>query len=216
MSFPTTPIIDSFARANALLDFSLACSDGINSWQQGKINDGGSGTNGTIASNQLKATVDAVCDSYIATQNFGPEVEVYCTYPVAPITYAFLAGRIANAGASGWNGYAVIWIPPNTWQLRRYDAGSSTVIATTTAAFADGDQIGLSVFGSAVVGYRNGASVLNTVDATYAAGGKVGFEFSDNTARMVNFGGGTFVAPATGATGPVLQSPRRRRGMTSW
>jgi hypothetical protein len=218
VSFPTTPIIDTFARANGFLDTSLACSNGIDSWQAGKINDSGAGTGGTITSNRLLSALGGTVDSYIATRDFGADVEVYTTFSAVPSTsYAFLAGRISDVGTATWDGYAVIWIQPNTWQLRRYDNGSSTVIATTTAGYSAGDQIGLSAIGDAITGYNNGAVVLSTTDATYGAAGKIGFEFADNTARMFNFGGGTYVAPTpTIAGGPVLQPPRRRRGMTSW
>ena len=218
MPFPTTPIIDTFNRADSPLDTSLACSDGINSWFEGKIN-GGVDTNCNIASNRL--TSIATGDSFIVA-SFGPDVEVYSSWPVLPTSYIFHAVRIQDVNTATWDGYGLLHdIASSQWQLRRYTNGVSTVIATSSVAISAGDKVGLSVIGTTLSGYRytagswNQTPIVTTTDATYALAGKIGFEFDDTTGRMDDFGGGTYIAPAA-ASGPVLQTPLRRRRMTSW
>lgn len=216
MPFPTTPILDDFNRAAGSLDTRLGCSNGVNSWFLGQIN-GGTTTDCDVGSSQLRVS-GSTGDSFI-TASFGPDAEVYASWPVAPTSYAFLAARIKDENTATWDGYGVIWIAGGTgWQIRRYDNGASTVLASSASPnVVAGDKVGMSVVGSLITAYRYNAgawaSVVSFSDATYPLAGKIGFEFGDSTGRMTDFGGGTYV-PAAGLTpNPFIQ--RHSRG-TSW
>lgn len=221
MAFPTTPVIDSFGRADATLDSSLACSDGVHSWFQGHLS-GDVTTGGQITSGQLTNTgTTTVCGSFISASNFGPDVEVYQSYPVAPTSYAFLACRVTNENTAGVAMYAIIWIPGVGWRLRTY--GPFVTLASDNAnPLSDGDRIGLSAIGTEITAwhYTGGAWVsrLSVTDTTFSNAGKIGFEFQDNTARADDFGGGTYAPPAPPfvvAGAPPVAWKRRSRA-TSW
>jgi hypothetical protein len=224
MPFPTTAIIDNFNRANSDLDLSLACSNGVNSWFEGKIN-GGTDTSFDINTNQLKNNAPAG-DSFIAGVNFGPDVEAYFSVPVLPADYVFLAVRIKDENTAPWDGYGLLYLISGTqWVLRRYDNGSATSLGTVSApTLSAGDAFGLRVIGTSLAGFHapggvwNQTPVVTATDATYPLAGKIGIEAGDvgsgGAGRYDSFGGGTYIPPAAGDL--LVETPWRKSRGVSW
>lgn len=200
MAFGTTPIIDSFNRANGALA-SSTCSNGVNNWAATGTDSGAVGF--TITSNQVSAA--AAGNAYIA-QTFGPDCEVYCTIVDPPNAggYVLLQARVGNIGAT-WKAYMLIWTTGALgWEIRRVDAGLQTNIASSATALVAGDKMGFELIGARLTGYRftGGAwtQVLTVVDANYGDSGFIAMALDvTGGANIVDdFGGGNIVSPVIG------------------
>jgi len=206
--FPTNAtVLDNFNRADGAISGSTA-SSGV-TWSTGGIDGNVNGLN--ICGNQLCG----INTNGVLTPSYGPDTEIYADMPALPLTsdggYVFMAERISNVGTSGWNGYGMLFAPSNTWQLRRYTGGSSTVLASGTQAATAGDSLGFSVIGNTLTAWYKPAagawtSVVSTTDSTYSSAGPVGIELGDSTVRLDNLAGGSTVTNVPPAA-PTLSIP---------
>lgn len=202
MAFPTNPtVIDAFAAPSGP---PIGAP-----WNLNKIQ--GGGDNGLQSSGGGVVSSPASGNGFVDTV-YGPDCEWYLDVLVLPSggSYYFLVARLKDQASATFDCYGLIYIvgAPNTWQLRRYDNGSSTVIASSTAVtLSIGDGIGLGVVGSQVTGYARQSgvwsAVLTVVDATYPAAGYMGLEIGDTSAQLDNASGGTVIVVAGDAPTPV-------------
>jgi hypothetical protein len=205
--FPTnSTILDNFNRADGSLSGATA-SSGV-AWSTGGID---SNVNGLTICGQELCGVNT---NGVLSPTYGPDTEMYADMPVLPLSsdggYVFLAERISNVGGS-WNGYGMLFAPSNTWQLRRYVGGSSTVLASGTQAVTAGDALGFSVIGNSLTAWYkpvagSWSSIVSTTDSTYTNGGPMGIELGDATVRLDNLSGGSTVNNSVPAA-PTLSVP---------
>lgn len=196
MAFPTTPVLDSFNRAdeNPL---------GNGTWTAPALGDSGSPQ---VLSNQCAP--DGAVANYNAavwSSAFGADQEAYFTLAVkgTGTTFVYLASRMTSETLLTWAGYT-LQIPTGTnsvWTLNKVVAGWSTIIGTTaTQLVSAGDSVGCSIVGTTfTMQYKAAAgswTALNTVTNTAISGsGKIGFEWDglDAARRLDDFGGGNFI-----------------------
>lgn len=202
MAFPdNAALIDSFNRA----DGALYAGGGAGIWSTGGIN---SGTNGLNVSSNAAAVGGGLNARDLGT--YGPSFDIFATVSALPGagSYSFLCWVDSGEGGS-WNGYGLIVIagsPNDTWQIRRYDAGSNaaTITNTASAAIGAGDKIGLSRRGSVLTAHKfaGGAwsQVSSGLDATYSGTGPFGVEIGDAAGRIDDFSGGTVEVPWVSVT----------------
>lgn len=211
-TFPTNAtILDNFNRSDNLLHNSPNASSG-DTWSNQRIN--GGGTNDLqISSSQLGSSTGSATNGYL-TSNYGPDVEVYCNISVLPASgnYVFFITRLHDQGTTSFDGYGMIYIATDTWQIRRYDNGTSTVLASATQAVSAGDSIGFSAVGSTLTAYYKPSasatwtSLFSTTDSTYSNAGPIGLELGDTTARVDDLSGGTVVTNSSPSS-PTLSNP---------
>ena len=199
MSFPTTPVLDTFNRT-----------------AEDPLSDGGKWTNNFEGSGSLKTdgTTCAISSgtSGQAVRNDvtpGPDCEVYVTQSAEPDVGSgsiALYARLVNLGAGTTDGYTLDCPRERSgtdeWRLFRRDNGVDTQLgASFLQEVINGDSMGLEIVGSTLtVYYRSqggGWTSLGTrTDATYSAAGSIGVFLNGSTSPVVNdFGGGTVVAP---------------------
>ena len=215
-AFPTNnTILDNFNRPDGALGGSTGSSGVI--WSTGGIDGNTNGLN--ICSNELCG----INTNGVLSPSYGPDTEMYATMPTLPLSgdggYVFMAARISSVGTSGWNGYGMLFAPSNTWQLRRYTGGSSTVLASGTQVASAGDSVGFSVIGNTLTAWYKPAvgswsSVATVTDNTYAGAGPIGIELGDSTVRLDNLAGGSTVNNTTPAA-PTLSAPQNGDTSTS-
>jgi len=184
VSFPSTPILDTFNRANegpppsanwASSGYWIASSNNLK-----------------VVSNQC-VPIFANGESYWSNTTFGPDSEAYCS--VTGSTESIHCVRLSNPGHGTSDGYFVDWEGGKAF-IERMDNGSATLLGALIAvAFGSGDVLGVSAVGSSISAHRNGSSIGTRTDATYNSAGFVGLLAS---AAVDDFGGGTYV-----------ESPRR-------
>jgi hypothetical protein len=201
LSFPTTGVIDSFNRAD-----EDPLSDG-GKWSIGPDDFGGT-NNLRVNGNACAMGVATSGNGYRNDQDYGPDLEVYCTIvDVLPSTAIILYARCVNIGAGTTDGYACYFNFSGTDDalICRIDNDSlvglgSTIVPGTP--YAVGDKLGLECIGSTIAAYvfQSGAwSQLGTrTDGTYTAAGKIGLRLADSgaNARVDAFGGGTVAGGA--------------------
>jgi len=202
-SFPTTPVLDSFNRANGSIGSNW-------SWNTSAF---------SIASNQLAPTVGDQMIFWNQT-SFGTNQEAYYTF--APVDVdAQEQGLVLKAQSlTGWgnglievvyhaaNNAVRVWTytPVQNWQQRGADI---------PVTFANSDQFGARARPDGTVEvYKNGALVA-TRDVTawpyYNSGGYIGIgTINAVNARLDNFGGGNVVSgptPTATPTATVTNTP---------
>lgn len=204
MPFPTTPILDTFTRAdeNPLAGiWTGPMEPGGDSLQLlsnqvatiGAVNFGGS---------YVSALAGADCEAYatIATNDAGNRSELYVR---------------GFTDINGLDGYCVSRVG-STWSIRRkINTGDAQIGATATQAFSSGDSMGIAVYGTTLEGWYKPAAgawtlVLSRSDSTYAAGGFIGIRMFGTTYRVDDFGGGTIVG------GSNVLVPHHGIGMGRW
>ncbi len=185
--FPSTPILDSFARAAGPL--------GAN-WQTPGLQDAGTAS---IESNGVTASGSGASSATWTAQSFGADQEAYLTVPRLPASghWVQLAARQSTTTGTNVSCYFLRVTPSSsTWELRKKLAGgSSTVVKSFTSSFAAGDGFGLRLAGSSLTAYRQSAGAWRPVgsatDAGISAAGYVSFTLGDTIARGGAIGGGT-------------------------
>jgi hypothetical protein len=121
--------------------------------------------------------------------------------------YAGASVRMRGSGGTT-SGYYAYVDGTGAGQIRRYDNGVDTVLASYSGAVAGTFQ--LSIVGNALTWFNNGSSIATATDSTYTSGGAPGiFFFDDGTATPVliddwsgtgEVGAGTrFYLPSTGS-----------------
>lgn len=194
MTFPTTPILDTFIRADE--------NPITTNWTTPMFSGEG---NMKIVSNQMAPTTNATaCAAYYDLATFGPNCEAYVTLATkaADLNHENIYARVTGAGGSP-SGYRIrhdsISGTDNIF-IQRMDSGSATTLgATITQELASGDAIGIEVIGNVISAYYKPSAGSWTLlgsrtDSTYSGAGHIGLEEgSDLSIRFASFGGGTIV-----------------------
>lgn len=199
-TFPTTPVLDSFDRAN---------ENPLNTnWDVLKLGQ----SECRVVSNVVRAPSAAVGYSYWASNNFGPNTEVYATVVKRPVPGEQIAFyvRLASPNSAAMQGYKVAFQRSATAfqctiKIIRLTGNNEIILLTHTDAeiWADNDQIGCSCIGTQIhVWHRPKDSVWRVIegltDTTYPNSGNLGIEISDLTndgTALDEVGGGTAVQP---------------------
>lgn len=207
-TFPTTPILDSFTRAdenpldNGTWDATGCQAAGSHPLQ--------------LLSNQVGTSGGFPGGQWWLTQNAVNDAEVYATQPVKPGATGITSGFGVLLHASGCSqsstrsGYEGLW----TYQGGTFDqvylgaAGNSVNVDSgltwrSGVANANGVKVGLVKIGSTVFLFLdlNGGVGWEQVAAAYytsfvRTSGKMGLDIGDTTARCDDFGGGPHVSLA--------------------
>jgi hypothetical protein len=186
MSFPTTPVLDTFDRAN---NATLGAN-----WTGDPVALGF--PDYAIAGNLASAATSTWCSS-AWKDTFGPNLEAYVTLSAvgAPIYGELMYGVSAKIAA--FNGYSLRYDATHVY-IGKYTAGVWSQLAIASVTLVNGDTWGVSRINGVHTMYVNGAAVLQTTDTTYPAAGYV-VMVTDNGVGMTlnNFGGGTLNSTAT-------------------
>jgi hypothetical protein len=195
MPFPTTSIQDTFTRSDQDPDTGSFWGGGIET----------TGIGHRVVSNQAAITAGSNIGSRTAA-TYGPNCEVYCTIPTLPgdSQSVRLGLRLQELGGFNWDGYEVqveVSTAGNeTLRVREILNQSPTTLASDTSRnLSNGDRLGGEIIGSAIKLYTNESGAgwterISTSDSTYSSANYLGLFFTDSTARVDDFGGGTVVA----------------------
>ena len=204
--FPSTSILDTFARAN---ENPLGNGTWLPLLSSASLR---------LVSNQAVANTSLMGASYWTTA-VGPDCECYVTVATRPdegnVVNLFL--RLSEVGVGWHNGYLA--------QFKRSVAGlriacykvvggaAFTLLAETeVGVWSDGERIGASIEGARIRLWKGtatgaGAELASVLDGTHSSAGylavQVGGLLSQN-GQLVNFGGGTGVR---GAGQAILEEP---------
>lgn len=194
-AFGDAGVVDQFNRANS--------GDLGASWNSGYF--GGAAL--AITSNEVSGSSGYQEDYYnVATYATAEGWYTIATLPGAGAV-CYLDIRIANPGGATLDSYETVYTQAagtDTVQVYRVDTGSPTQLGSTiNQDFAAGDGLGLSATGSTIEVWRRSsgtwASLGSRTDSTYSAAGYIGIGLQNATARLDDFGGGTYVAGGGGA-----------------
>ena len=186
MAFPTTAVIDTFARADGALGGNWTTSFGDAA--------------PNIISNAVASSGAGWSGAYWNVAPFRQDCEVFTRVDVPGLSgqKVVVHGRVVSPGST-WNGYGLLVDPvggASNWSIQRFTSGSGTGIGSAgTQAVAAGDWIGLECFRNVMTAYyKTGAgawtAVTSATDSIYQNDGILGFEIFNTTARISNFGGG--------------------------
>ena len=190
MAFPSTPILDSFNRAD-----ENPLSGGGN-WTAPIYSGEGPLK---LASNTVTSSLvaPAPCGDYWSTTKYGPNCEVYATLAGgAPNTFSLWA-RINNPNTGSEQGY-LLDVNATNGQVRvRYTVGSNrTNIVAISLTPGNGDKLGMRLVNNAIQAWwqpSGGVWVLlfTCADEHYRAAGFIGLRSESDTCLLDDFGGGT-------------------------
>jgi hypothetical protein len=137
--------------------------------------------------------------------SFGVDQEMYITINTIPnvgSAISIIARGQDTGNVTTIDGYIVTYTRvagTDTCNIQRLDNGVGTTLGSTISQeIAAGDSIGIQVRGSTIEGfYRSGSgawvSLGTRTDTTYTAAGQLCVIGQGTTARLSNFGGGTYV-----------------------
>jgi len=191
--FPTTPIRDTFDRADTALDVS-------GNWEANLRDD--DAVSPRIVSGQLLAP-SLPCSAYWTGLFAGDDVEVYATVTLAQ-PHMELWARVRFPSDSLQLTAYLLFVEPSTdtFVIQRYGPGGTgwyVTLATFPRLVAAGDRIGLRVWGSTIEAWHSpaGTGVWNlvgqTTDTTFPTGSQAGIILFDTGDRLDNFGAGAVV-----------------------
>lgn len=196
--FPTTPILDDFNRADNVSNL------GSGAWTGDFIN-GGWPIMG-ISSNQMYPQ-SAFKSAYWTNQKFGPNQEVYATFPVAPVSgsnaWVEMIVRGNSPNTASYNGYLLRGNTVSIFAIRRDVGGVETTTGGSYGTMANGDGLGIEANGNVYRFFQFTAgawTLLGTVTDSLlpVGGGYVGLAMGNEvTQRADNFGGGNIEGQPT-------------------
>ena len=186
---PTTPILDSFNRANG--------AAGAN-WMM--IRPTGFAVMNVSANAAVDSSTTLFTWDFWNVASFGPNVEAYVTAKTVGASDVIrIGGRVTNAGLNTHSGYYVAVTGAGAWTILRVDNGGSPVtLASGTRTIVNGDAVAIRISGSVVralhfnatSGWTQVLSYDTASDATkYTGAGRLALEF--RTSTMDDFGGGS-------------------------
>ena len=200
-SAPTTPLLDSFNRANggAGASWSLIRPTAF------------AGMNG-LGNAAVDSSSTQFAWNYWNPASFGPDCEAYVTVATHGASDPIRIGaRVTNGGTTSQSGYYVTVGSTGAWSIIRIDSGASVTLASgVTQTLASGDKLGIRIVGSVVTAlHYTGASGWQQVlshdissdSIRYTGAGQLALEFKTST--LDDFGGGTLNAGSR----PVNTSP---------
>ena len=189
MAFPTTRVLDDFARA-----------DGPVGGQWTDSPDGTAYGGMTIVGGVARPVGGTFSYDYWNPDVFGPDCEVFVTEPVQGANIDVLL-RLTSIGSGSVDGYALRRSAGNTFNIHRIDNDVYTQLgASITETHSDGDSFGIEAKGTRLTAYhRDGAGAWaamasgSRTDGTYTAAGNLGTYIQNGAGRIDDFGGGTRV-----------------------
>lgn len=133
MSFPLTPILDTFDRAD---------ESPITGWSNGDFPYGAVGVNGyRVVSNQLRPIAQIATGTY-GTSTYGPGAEQYATFPEFGSSSHTYYDFIQNPGTT-YDGYFASLRHDGFFTMGRYDNGADTILVSSTiSGVGNGVRIG--------------------------------------------------------------------------
>lgn len=185
MSFPTTPVIDSF---------SDSVMTGWNAALFGDIQDDGSvalGTNNTAPGYNIRVW---------GTPYSEPQ-EIYATISTkgatgnSVILGCMIKDETVLANIDGYQIVVTVSAGTDTWSLQRVDNGSATTLTSGTQEYSSGDAFGVRVAnGTISAWYSSGGGAYtmlgSATDTTYTGTGYLSLSVTYANIRIDNFGGG--------------------------
>ena len=196
-AFPTTSVLDNFNRAD---ENPLGNGNWSNPWYAGL-------NNLKILTNEVTSTGSGFGSAWWSASTFGPDSECFATIAGQPtLNQAFnVIVRSVNNNTASLDGYQAHFetgAVDDTVQIQRIDDTATTTLgATITQGFINGDAIGVEIIGSTLRAYRkpSGGSWAqigtDRTDATYSAAGNIALGIGDNiSGKADDFGGGTVIA----------------------
>ncbi|MCC6569789.1 MAG: amidase domain-containing protein, partial [Anaerolineales bacterium] len=205
-SFPSTPILDNFNRANGAMGHN---------WSGNK-------SKYAINTNQLKVISNSSnSDAFWSSQAFGADQEAYFTFSDVSATATEQDLLLKSQSNSTWgHGVLEVWYDAlnqraQVWTYEWHE-GWVKYGADIPVTFADGDQFGARSYADGTVEvYKNG-TLLATRDITswlyYDQGGYIGVWFiGAQNAILDDFGGGTI----SGGMQSMLAEATAERTVTS-
>ena len=184
MSFPATPVLDDFNRANQ--------NPPSSSWTAITLLG-----NLAVVSNTCKANAAGNCGNYYNPTTYGPPCEGRITIVTKGGTGdqvgVWLRTQQPGSGLT-IDGYLIVWqVAAGTDQLliQRVDNGVATTLTTIGQEMNNGDVLGGRAIGSTITAWVNGVQVGSATDSTYAAAGNLVLSVVNTTFVLDDFGGGT-------------------------
>ena len=185
-TFPTTPILDTFAQSSGPLN---------SNWQSPSLQDTGKVS---VATSGQTVSSGGAASAIWQTTSFGANQQAYLTVPVLPATGDFfqVGGRVSSLKSSTVSLYFLRVTPSkNLRDLRKkINGATSTSMGTFSAPFAAGDSAGLQLAERITAWHQSGTgswtSVGSLTDTSITAGGYVTFTLGDTTVRGGALGGG--------------------------
>lgn len=194
MSFPTTPVLDNFNRADS------ATTLGANWTAPTFTGDGSPGISTNQAYNPGASFADAQMTS---AGTIVLPMEAYITAAVVSGTASTAIDYLISGTAGSRNGYRVSTINNTALRISKIAASAFTNILQVTQTVASGDAFGVSVDANSLhtIWYKAAAgswtSIGTITDATFVSG-TVGIGVAVAAAtRVDDFGGGTVAATST-------------------
>lgn len=199
MTFPTTPVLDNFNRADGSL--------GAN-W----VNPTGGCYHGELAiiSSQCAQAGDTGYGTMSAyNTSFGPDCEFYVTATAVTAGVSQIQLYIRSSanldGSCSGNGYDLkvsFWNTGSNNELLLRRLSDYAVLGAYHAVPVAGDSFGIQAIGNAIkVFYKPSAGswseVISATDSTTTGAGYSGLMLNDTSLRLDNFGGGTLAAAPT-------------------
>jgi hypothetical protein len=189
-SFPTTPILDNFNRANEGPPPSANWTS-FHTFIAGKVSSNTCIVNGASTAQYWNPKV------------FIPDEEVYMKISTKPANgnVARLCLRIQGANLATEDGYQLHFAADagtDIITIRKVSSGTSSVLLTISPAqeVSSGDSLGFSAVGSTLTAwYKSGSgawvSLGSTTDSSFPSGGYIGMYLPNDAAVVIDdFGGG--------------------------
>lgn len=193
LSFPNTPILDDFNRANEGPPPSSNWTTGVG-LLIGVFLHGH-----RVVSNALaRATGEAESESYWNAAQFGPNAECYLTVSNATgLQELGLSVRVSDIGTGSADGYTVLIFNGGLQVFKTTDGSPALLAAQTSHTIATGNKYGVQAVGGIVRLWCDSGSgwemLLSADDATLTSAGSIAiFSSSTTTTTFDDFGGGTF------------------------
>lgn len=191
-TFPNTPILDTFNRAD---ENPIA-----GNWTNDALGEGANNQLKIVSNTLMAVTAATSCEAYYSATKFGGRVlEIYATVVTKPgngqrISLSFLQ----QPGAGTYDAYQFLWIDNtgagnDTFQIEKFiNAGAATVLATSSALeYSVGDILGASLDSDGnLTMYQNGTSVLTANDTALFGSFYLMVTIRDTTGAVDSFGGG--------------------------
>lgn len=170
MSFPGTPILDTFDRANEGPPPSASWTTvGATGWK--------------VSANRV--TANGAGASTVWNTTYGSDVEFYATF-VSGNGWAFFIRYNSGTG----NGY-YFYYSSSVITLYRRTNFVDAIMGTKAVALVANDVIGIGASGSKIQVFLNGTAVITATDATFATVNQFFIYSDDATTTLDSFGGGT-------------------------
>ena len=198
MSFPTTPVLDSFDRAD---EGPPPSANWTNS---------GFGPNTLQVVSNLVRGVGGGGDAFWNVQKFGPDCEAFITTLSTAVNWNVWVRRPDPLVGPPHSGYR-LRSSPTGYTFLRLDAGVTTQLGAAMVNAVAGDTFGLSAVGdqltATMIRSGVGSQLGVRTDSTYMSAGWIGMYVNGAGADADDFGGGTIPRRFTNTLG--IRSPVR-------